>query len=483
MKSVVNCIFLKFVALISGGAAVSFMLPVAFADTVKTGKLTALEGFVEQTPKFDTNLPDYHFQLGVDQTVLRGSERKNLLHAKAKLKNLRARADQFYLSTTQNDASLKAQIAKTAAKPLQGTVDKSGQPLQAKVAEVPRSPLNTLERNVHAPFQLDLDKMMSKIAPNLSSAMDLELSQAPVRSAESVASQVKEMEPQLVARVPNPAMPAVPTKVRVDASLSRALETETKHSSSRMNDTAGDGVKKLQKELEQGERMHGDGGQLLAGLKAALVPCMPAGPSTNSQSDKNAIDRAARELDAQMAHFKKQTASATEIDSELNNAKNQSRTTVAIAQPGMDAILTHARSLSPQKNIPSLPDAAVQIDTSDVVAWDQWHAKFASLARDPIFNNVSKAKNTSGANTVQITISNNHKITVTLVKPSNPVFDNAVISAYKSLNGNPNLAFPRLSRRQSISFLVDNEHKGSGIPTGVQSQPSVGDREVIHHHI
>jgi hypothetical protein len=466
--------------LVSGVFVVSFLLPVASADTVQTGKLTALEGFVEQTPKFDTHLPDYHFQLGVDQTVLRGSERKNLLHAKAKLKNLRARADQFYLKTTTNDVSLKAQTA-AAAHPLQGKADTNGPPLQAKVTEIPRSPLNTLERDVHAPFQLDLDKLMSKIAPNLVSAMDLEISQAPVRSAESVARQVKELEPQLNARTPHPAMPVVPPGVKVDANLTRALETETKRSSSDMHDTTGDDANKLKKELEQGERMHGDG-QKLAGLKTAFVPQIPSGGSNNSNSNKSAIDQAAREMDAQMARVKKQTSSASDIDAELSDAKNQSRTKVAISQPGLDAILTHARNL-PQKNLPDLPNASIQTDVEDIVPWDAWHARFVQLASGPIFKSVSRVKNPSGADTVQITVSRNHSLTVTLVKPSSPAFDSAIVSAYKSLNGNPNLEFPKLSRRQSITFLVDNQHKGTGIPTGVQSQPSIGDKEIIRHHI
>src|SRR5471030_969384 len=98
MKLVVNFRFLEFPPLqmlVSGVFVLSLSLPVALAQTVHTGKLTALEGFVEQTPKFDTTLPKYHFELGVDQRVLRSSERKNLLHAKAKLANLRVRADQF----------------------------------------------------------------------------------------------------------------------------------------------------------------------------------------------------------------------------------------------------------------------------------------------------------------------------------------------------------------------------------------------------
>ncbi|MDR3613298.1 MAG: hypothetical protein P4L53_07015 [Candidatus Obscuribacterales bacterium] len=466
--------------LVSGVFIVSFLSPAASADTVKTGKLTALEGFVEQTPKFDTHLPDYHFQLGVDQTVLRGSERKNLLHAKAKLKNLRARADQFYLKTTMNDVSLKAQTA-AAAHPLQGKVDTNGQPLQAKVAEVPRSPLNTFERDVHAPFQLDLDKLMSKVAPNLVSAMDLEINQAPVRSAESVARQVKELEPQLNSRAPHPALPAVPPSVKVDASLSRALDAETKRSSSVMHDATGNGAGKLQKELEQGARLYADG-QKLAGMAGAFVPQIPSSASKISNSNKSAIDQAAREMDAQMARVKKQTSLTSDINAEIRDAKNQLRSTVAVSQSGMDAILTHARNL-PQKKLPDLPNAAIQSDVEDVVPWDAWHARFAQLARSPIFKNVSGVKNPSGADTVQITVSSNHSLTVTLIKSSNPFFDNAIISAYKSLNGNPNLEFPKLSRRQSITFLVDNEHKGIGIPTGVQSQPSTGDQEIIRHRI
>jgi hypothetical protein len=290
-----------------------------------------------------------------------------------------------------------------------------------------------------------------------------------------------ELEPQLKARAPHPDMPAVPTKVKVDANLTHALETETKRSNSIMHDAVVSGASKLQKELEQAERMRRDGLRL-EGLKAAFVPQLPLGIGTNSKSNKSSIEQVAREMDAQMLRVKKQTSSAADIDTELRAAKNQSRATLTVAQPSMEAILTHARTL-PQKNLPDLPNASIQSDVEDVIPWDEWHARFAQLARGPIFKNVSGAKSQSGSNTVQIIVGSDHRLTVTLVKPGNPAFDGAILKAYKSLDGNANLAFPRLSHRRSITFLVDNEHKGSGVPTGVESQPSTGDKEIVRHHI
>ena len=324
----------------------------AFAQTAKQGKLTALEGFAEQTPKFDTRVADVQFQLGANQTILRGSERKNLLHAKTKLRNLRAKADQFYLKTTQDDVVLKALKAKTAAesKPLQGKVDQNGKPLQARIADVPRTPLNTLERDVHAPFQLDLDKLLSKVAPNLSSALDAEIDRAPVKAADRVARQIKEMEPLLNARVPQKDMPSLPPRVQVNAALNRALDSEDKNSKQENHDaTAGD-TAKLDKALGDGQKMHGDG-QKIDGLLGAFMAQFkkPSANSSESTTHSNSVDKTAHEMDSQMIGIKKQAASGADIDAELNAAKNNSHTQIAVSQPDIDAIL-NARTQSTAKS-------------------------------------------------------------------------------------------------------------------------------------
>ncbi len=100
----------------------------------------------------------------------------------------------------------------------------------------------------------------------------------------------------------------------------------------------------------------------------------------------------------------------------------------------------------------------------------------------PILANVSKAKNPSGSNTIQITVWQDHRIEVKVTKTSTPIFDNAILNAYKTLAGNPGLEFPKHSRRKSITFLVDNEHKSAGVPSGVQSETSK-DREVVRYHL
>jgi hypothetical protein len=187
-------------------------------------------------------------------------------------------------------------------------------------------------------------------------------------------------------------------------------------------------------------------------------------------------------MSAELERAKIATTRPEEVNSQLDDALKQAKTHVSNVQPGLDAILTHTRAL-PGTTFPDVPKVAASGDAYDVVPWDEWHARFAQLARNPILANVSKAKNASGSDTVQITVWRDHRMDAKITKPSNQAFDNAILAAYKQLAGNANLEFPKGSKRPSITFLVDNQHRGAGAPSGVQSQTSLGDREVFHYHL
>jgi hypothetical protein len=147
----------------------------------------------------------------------------------------------------------------------------------------------------------------------------------------------------------------------------------------------------------------------------------------------------------------------------------------------MDAILTHLRKIPPASMPAANTAVSAQLDSTETIQWDEWHSRFAGLARDPILLAVKKSGNPSGANTIEITVSADKHVTARIVTAGDKKFDQAILQAYQSLNHNPDLAFPAKSRRTSITFLIDNEHKRAGVPSGVDSQTSVGDKEVVHN--
>jgi hypothetical protein len=148
--------------------------------------------------------------------------------------------------------------------------------------------------------------------------------------------------------------------------------------------------------------------------------------------------------------------------------------------------LTHIRRL-PSPTVPTESGSAPAVDEDTdlkmTILWDAWHAQFADLARDPILKSVGKLNNPSGEDTVEITVTRNHHVFAHLSNPGkNKQFDDAILQSYQSLDGDPRLEYPPGSRRRSITFLIDNEHKEPGAPTAVKSQTTQGDKEVLHHH-
>jgi hypothetical protein len=221
-------------------------------------------------------------------------------------------------------------------------------------------------------------------------------------------------------------------------------------------------------------KMPGDGLRRPLQLQASAIP--------EHANENNRLTNSEREMDAEMMQVKSTKPSAEELDATISDAKDRARTNVAIAVPGLDAVLTHAHSL-PETNIPTIPIGGTIDEPSEVVPWEKWHERFANLASDPILKNVSGSKVRSGFVTVQVTVWRDHRVEAKLTKSTNTDFDRAILAAYKSLNGNPGLAFPEHSRRDNITFLVDNEHKAPTTPSTVQSKTSVGDKEVIRYHI
>jgi len=451
-------------------AATLCLCPCVLPVSSKTHAKLPQQGLVEETPKFDLGLSKYSFQLGIEQNEFNRVKRKPILQARLQL--LRGGTQAFQLRAAEQGARLQAQRAKNGAL-LHGAVDKNGKPLTAKADENPLSPLKTNER-VHSPFQLDIRQLTASVAPDIVFQMDQEISQARNRSVDEIAKRENAMDPRLRADAPQPEMPNPNASITATRELESQME-KIKQSGEQAARQAGEALKLA---MAGGERapakMPGDG---MGG-----APKIPATAPERAANSTKATE-AEREMSAELMNAQSRVPpSASEFDGKLADANGQAKANVAAAKPDLDAILTHVHPI-PGTSFPSVPKSASPGDTSDVVPWDEWHAQFARLADGPILKSVSKTKRPSGFDTVQITVWRNHRLDAKITKASSAEFDQAILQAYKSLNGNPGLTFPKNSQRKSITFLVDNEHKGAGAPSSVQSQTSVGDREVIRYHI
>ena len=191
-------------------------------------------------------------------------------------------------------------------------------------------------------------------------------------------------------------------------------------------------------------------------------------------------------MNEQLAHAKLTVPANLDTSAELRAARERANAAVKGAQPAMNAILTQLRT-SATLSLPNgttatsaqVAEQNVDSDAKSIIEWDKWHARFADLAKAPILKAVNQTGNVQGANTVEITVLPSRKLTVRLLKSNKTAFDQAIVQAYRSLDGNSELAYPGGSRRSSITFYIDNKHMESGAPTGVKSQTSVGDKEVL----
>jgi hypothetical protein len=422
------------------------------------------QGLIEETPRFDLSLQKLTFQLNAKHNELIKA-RRPILRGQDALGLLKGGVQGF---------RLQAQIAKNG-RMLNGRVDKNGNPLTGRVSE-DGTPLNTFER-VNSPFHFDLRKLTAAVAPDIVSQMDSEIEQAHSRTADNLAREEKEMEPELRKESPRPEMPEPKPQISLD--LSRKLEDEMAALKKQEEEAGRQAAKQLAMASAQGDKI----GAGLADMAGGMMPHMPQSPAMPGQpTNHSEVNESEREMSAELERAKIHTPKPEDIAAKLNDAMGHARTHVSPDQPGLDAILTHTRAV-PGTSFPALPKATASGDAYDVVPWDEWHARFAQLARGPILANVSKVKNPSGNDTVTVTVWRDHRLDVKLTKSSNAAFDRAILDAYKQLAGNADLEFPKHSVRKSITFLVDNQHKGAGIPTGVQSQTSLGDHEVIQYHL
>lgn len=453
----------------------AFLSVPSSAESKTTGKYQTM------TPIFDSSLPKPKiFQLNVKHTEL--FQEAVQLHGETKLIELQAKED--------------------STEPLRGKVSKDEQ--------AQSSTISTLEHDVTPRFFVDLRKLEAKYAPDLAQMMQAALAAARRREAEEVAREEPIMEKKLKERKPVPDI-VVPLRKNANVdSNSLQAQLDKSNDNKKLQDRNAEQV--LQLALKQSQSAKGMQIPVMPEKAPVMIPSnaigklpdlsVPAVPRVE-MPDKNVIPKV--QIPEEKIPENKKTVPNVplvaipnnlankgpkaipevkadlripDINAAINSAKNKAQTVAKQVVPAMDAVLTYLRELPSSKESVST-NTEVAMETSSVIEWDKWHASFAQLARAPILKCVDESGNPSGNNTVEVTVWPNRHVEVKLAKSSNPSFDKAIMKAYQSLDGNPALAYPKGSRRSNVSFLIDNKHEGAGRPSAVNSQSSVGDKEVL----
>ena len=395
--------------------------------------------------------------------------------------------------------------------------------------------IQTREYGIKPRFSVDLRKMEAKYAPDLARMFYSEIAAARRRAAAKVAKYEPEMQKELKGRLPItdsiPVHKASVDSKPLDAAIAKSQLEQEKARKDKMNplEAAIDQARRLASGLQQ--IPNSGGGELkfprVPVGKPAAIPLPQGGPlaipevkgkplampdvhgKPLAMPDVHGKPLAFPEVNAKPLAFPEVTARPlkfpeipntnttvamkdlegklinankkipeAELTAEMERAKKRAHDAVKDGQPAMDAILTHLR-VTPSISFPkdsTKESTPGDEDSVSIIKWDEWHAKFADLARKPILDAVHNSNNPGGSDTIEIVVKRDHTLSARITTPSNPEFDQAILQAYQSLNGNASLEFPTGSRRNAITFLIDNKHAG-GIPTAVKSQTTTGDQE------
>lgn len=368
-------------------------------------------------------------------------------------------------------------------RPLQGTVNSTTLKAADTRQKLRNSSLSTVEHGLRPRFYVDFAKMTPKFAPKLSRLIDAELENARLTVPGDVARSEKLMNQELRARPPQPDIGSIPAKIDIARLPTKSLQSElqkSKQQQKQIAETAAKEEDEVRRNAAKNAPGKMPGGP---GKGAPLVipfPDQRGVPRLSMPSiSKQNISAAEQAMNQELANIR--PPSKAELAAQLAAAGTQAKLASAKAQPAMDLVLTSMRQPKSIKMPAAGEDAQEpELDAFATIQWDQWHAKFAEASRDPILQSLKKYGNPSGENTVEITVSSDGRITVTLNQASkNANFDKAVLQAYRSMERHPALRYPPGSRRSMLTFLIDVKHIGEGAPSSVKSRTSVGDNETV----
>lgn len=106
--------------------------------------------------------------------------------------------------------------------------------------------------------------------------------------------------------------------------------------------------------------------------------------------------------------------------------------------------------LTPNSQPQPVPELAASADES--LLWDRWYQHINDLVCAALRTTMPKHGNPAGRNRVHITVWADHRIDPKLVEGGNQNFDQAIIEAYKSLNGSAELQFPLGTHRNQNDY-------------------------------
>jgi outer membrane biosynthesis protein TonB len=86
------------------------------------------------------------------------------------------------------------------------------------------------------------------------------------------------------------------------------------------------------------------------------------------------------------------------------------------------------------------------------LAWERWHKQLSQA----IYTRWQNMAQDPGRATVRISVTKDRTIRAQILRSTGgPMFDQVVLMAIESINGNPGLTFPAKSQRQHVSFEAD----------------------------
>ncbi|MBI2809501.1 MAG: hypothetical protein HYX67_01530 [Candidatus Melainabacteria bacterium] len=133
--------------------------------------------------------------------------------------------------------------------------------------------------------------------------------------------------------------------------------------------------------------------------------------------------------------------------------------------------------LTPKGGLQAIPELAASADES--LLWDRWYQHVNDLVCAALRTTMPKHGNPAGTNRVHITVWADHRIEPRLVEGTNQNFDQAIIEAYKSLNGSAELQFPGGTHRKQNDYDTAHSQEIPAATAAFESSTVRGDLETL----
>jgi hypothetical protein len=201
---------------------------------------------------------------------------------------------------------------------------------------------------------------------------------------------------------------------------------------------------------------------------------------------KFALDREANRSrrDAQLDEVKRRLAELNIIPPALDIPDISDISDVVVrarplyANSSVAAVLQPFPSPQRSESVTGVLQPSVPAPAQEAILWDPWYSHFERILEPALLRALEEQGSPMGTNTVAVTVSEDHTISVDVIKPAkDSQFNSAVWQAYASLNHNPALQFPPGTERSVIHFFIDHHKSSPDDPSVVISRKITGDIE------